>query len=212
MRAILLAAAVFFALDACARATAIIAVWDPSFVIIGADGRETMTPDPPKATCKITIAGNVSVAIAGKYELGKMFTLDTFIKDEFSKDGSISVHIDNIETGTFNVIKHMNDMRTGAIPYRGPTISPYGLAIGLFFAYPDFAYPDTVFMRAEYYVVALDPLRNEITPTKIFCPGLNCPPRKAFPLGESEDILSVLNANPGLAYKLGVAGAIRANK
>ena len=120
MRVVLLAATIFFALDAYARATAIIAIWYSSAVFIGADSREMRTPGPPKEVCKIAITGNVSVAIAGKYELGDEFKLDTFIKDEFGKDGPISVHITNIETGAFNVIKNLNDARIGKFPTRAP--------------------------------------------------------------------------------------------
>jgi hypothetical protein len=65
MRSIILTAAAFFVLNTYASATAIVAVWFPAYVIIGADGREITGDGRATEVCKISVVGNVTVAEAG---------------------------------------------------------------------------------------------------------------------------------------------------
>jgi hypothetical protein len=48
MRLVTLAAAIFFALEAHASATAILAFWYPNGVVVGADSRELTNVGPPR--------------------------------------------------------------------------------------------------------------------------------------------------------------------
>ena len=65
MRLVTLAAAIFFALEAHASETAILAFWYPNGVVVGADSRELTNVGPPRDLCKMAIVGNVAVAEAG---------------------------------------------------------------------------------------------------------------------------------------------------
>jgi hypothetical protein len=65
MKLVILAAAVFFGFYAPASATAILAIWFPDYVVIGADAREVIKDGPAREISKISIIDNVIVGEAG---------------------------------------------------------------------------------------------------------------------------------------------------
>ena len=108
MRLILLAATIFFAFDAYARATAILAVWFPTFVIIAADSREVMKSGPPQETCKISVVGDVAVAEAGVLDfqppINNTTRIDTLVRIELGKDEPIATRLKSIESQVLGLI------------------------------------------------------------------------------------------------------------
>jgi hypothetical protein len=136
MRLILLAATIFFALEAYASATAIVALWTPVGVVIGADGWEVPDSGPPLVTCKTIVVNNVAVAEAGWLDAGTQ-DLRARIRDELHRDGPVSDRIINIEASVLSFVKYIDDIRTGKIVEPHPPIDPENLATQVFITYSD---------------------------------------------------------------------------
>jgi hypothetical protein len=192
MRLILLAAAIFFELYAYASATAIVAVWFPTFVIIGADSREAMSSGPPRDICKTSVVGNIAVAEAGRLEFGpnidNMTKIDTLIREQLNKDEPISDRVTLTETMIFNTIKGIDDQRK--VP-GAPPIDPQYLGSELLFAYNEGGS-----MVVDYYVAGFDSGINGIRELKMHCPSAECHPGTVFFLGRKTETAQILKSYP----------------
>jgi hypothetical protein len=183
MRLILLAATIFFAFDAYARATAILAVWFPTFVIIAADSREVMKSGPPPEACKISVVGDVAVAEAGVLEFGSKDNptkVDTLIRIELRKDEPIAIRLKSIESGTLWVINNIYDTRRS----RGEDVTRLGTELFL-------TYNEGGSMVADYYAARYENSTNKIVEPKRHCPSPECTPGMVFPMGHTPEILQI---------------------
>jgi hypothetical protein len=193
MRLVILAAAVFFEFSTYARATAILGVWYPTFVFIGADGREVISNAPPSnGTCKTSVVGEIAVAEAGWLEGGDgniTIKIDTLIREELSKDGMASDRVARAERVVFDNFKWMDDQRK---------------ILGLAYIVPGsgsellFAYKDGNAMAVDDYAVFLDESVDGIVEHKIHCPSAECGVGAALPLGRKEEIRQIMRSDPAL--------------
>jgi hypothetical protein len=211
MRVVIFAAAIFFEFFAYARATAIVAIWTPDAVYIGADSRETAPDNPPIFTCKISIAGDVVVAHAGWERTlspdgrSTIWDMDTIVRDEFSKSGTISTHIQNIEAWSLNMIRNniADKLKDAGGNIRIANI--YRFEMQLFFAYSDKGT-----MKGEYYIDGFDQNTGMVRDRRLTCPGPECFPDIYFPLGQIDEIKRVTDSyTDSAADSLGRADLLR---
>jgi hypothetical protein len=204
MRLILLAAAIFFELYAYAGATAIVAIWYPTFVIIGADGREVTNYGPPLDVCKTSVVGSVAVTEAGWFEFGdkdNVTRFDTITREQLNQDGPISNRVTLAEKAIFNTIKGIDDQRK--VP-GSPPLDPQFLSSQHFFAYDEGGR-----MVADFYVAAFDSGINGIGEQRMHCPSAECAPGTVFALGRVAEIEQILRSYSTPPTRLEIVGRIR---
>jgi hypothetical protein len=204
MRVVILTAAIFLALAAHASATAIVAVWSPTYVVIGADGREVTNDGRTHDICKISAVGDVTVAESGLLELkddkNNITKVDTLIREELSKGGSISDRITRVEKMMFNIIKSIDDARK--LP-DAPPLDPQLFGSELFFVYNKDGE-----MVADYSFTGFDSRISGIGAQTRHCPSAECTPGTVIPMGHRLEIAQVMNSDPTLA-RLGPIDAVR---
>ncbi|HZZ26221.1 MAG TPA: hypothetical protein VFE60_28345 [Roseiarcus sp.] len=206
-----LAVAIFFVIDTCARATAIIATWTPDAVYIGADSMETALAQgvPPIFACKISVAGDVVVAHAGWERTmspngSSMWDIDMTIKDEFSKSGTAATHIENIEAWSLNIVKQRiaEKLTLGGGGVKISDLDPYMMELF-------FAYSDAGTMKAEYYIDWFDEDNREVQDSRTTCPGSGCFKDVYFLLGQFVGIRRVLDSDKNSLEQLQRADLLR---
>ena len=93
----LVAAAVFLALNAYARATTIVFIWGPTDIVIGADSKLTTREGvESELICKIGIERNVVWAAAGALTFTDDTSVAKFVSEEMSKNLGTKRTLDNI--------------------------------------------------------------------------------------------------------------------
>ena len=180
MHRLLLAGAIYFALDAYAWATAIITIWSPETVVIGADSRhlETWPNRVPIEVCKISSVGDAVITDAGVLSVQSRLDIDQMIRSDFNTGEPIERRIEHMEKDTFGVIKVLNDARLGRIPTNASPIAANNLGIAVYVAY----IVDKQIL-ADLYVAQVNSVSNELVEIKIHCPSAVCAPGKVLPLG-----------------------------
>jgi hypothetical protein len=193
MRLVILAAAIFFEFSAYARATAILAVWYPDFVFIGADGREFPSNGPPVDACKTSVVGDFAVAEAGWLQFGDKdiaINIDALIRGELNKDGLPADRVAHAETIVFDTFKNWQNNQAkapGAMP-----LDPQSFGAEILFTYGEGGA-----MVADFYTVKLDESNRLIHPI-IHCPSAECGVGTAISLGHHEEILRILHSDPAI--------------
>ena len=203
MRLVILAAAVFFKLSTYACATAILGVWYPTFVFIGADGREVPSDAPPRDICKTSVVGEIAVAEAGWLEGGDeniTIKIDTLVGGELTKDGPASDRVARAEIVVFNKFKWMADQRK----IRGAAYIVPGSGSELLFAYNDGNE-----MAVDYYTVIFDDSINGLVQHRVHCPSPQCSVGSVIPLGRKKEIRGIMQSDPAIQTMPNISDRIR---
>jgi hypothetical protein len=97
MKAILVATAIFLALNAYARATTIVVIWGPADIVMGADGKLTpMVGTEREVICKIGTERNVIWAASGGITFSDNTSVTGLVNAEMNKGLAIQRTLDNI--------------------------------------------------------------------------------------------------------------------
>jgi hypothetical protein len=149
MRLFLFAAAISIFLEANASATAIVDVWTPDEVIVGADAKYLTGPSGAfESICKISIIGDKIEADAGILDIPGIINFDTFIKTELRKSQPVATTVSNVKNAMLNVFKLINDIRMGRIPGSlPPETKPENIGASVFLAYIDNDIVTTDYLR-----------------------------------------------------------------
>jgi hypothetical protein len=210
MKLISLTVAVFLALQTYARATTIIVLWDPSYIVIGADSKLFFGKGfESKSICKIGVTRNVIWSADGYLTYFDRYSIGDIFKEEMDKNLPIEQTVGNISDRFFVWLSSILESEMTIDSSKFDAIKD-NLAIEAVFGY--FETGKVNIYRIQVRLPPNARPNDKFVKETVRCAAVKDPKCESgfFPMGKSEVITAEISPSGAIPIlkRFGVQGAI----